>query len=96
MRGKIYKVKNLKNGKTYIGQSSRKKKDYDKYYGSGVAISKALKKYGKENFEKTTLFETRSQKKLDEAERHYIKKMKPDYNIAEGGRGITKPIKRKK
>lgn len=96
MKGRIYKVKNLKNGKTYIGQSSRKDEEYEKYYGSGVYISKALKKYGKENFKKTTLFETRSQKKLDEAEKHYIKKMKPDYNIAEGGKGNTKPIKRKK
>lgn len=46
--GYIYITTNLINNKIYIGQ---KKGIFDKsYLGSGVAILKAIKKYGKENF----------------------------------------------
>jgi hypothetical protein len=46
----IYITTNLINGKQYIG------KHYglinDDYFGSGILLQKALKKYGKENFKK--------------------------------------------
>ena len=51
----IYLTQNLINGKIYIGQST---KDSDKsinYYGSGRRFLKAIKKYGKENFQKIIL-----------------------------------------
>ena len=53
----IYKITNLVNGKYYIGKRHNKSQDplHDGYYGSGVAITKAIKKYGKENFKKEIL-----------------------------------------
>lgn len=48
----IYKTKNLLNGKYYIGKDA---KNDPYYYGSGIAIKAALKKYGKKNFIKETI-----------------------------------------
>ena len=45
----IYKITNLINGKIYIGQDSNDRLDY---FGSGLLIKRAIKKYGKENFNK--------------------------------------------
>lgn len=52
----IYYTKNKLNNKYYIG--IHKGDVYaDSYYGSGVAISNAIKKYGKQNFEITVISE---------------------------------------
>lgn len=45
----IYKITNTINGKFYIGKHSTKNIN-DSYMGSGVAIKRAIKKYGKDNF----------------------------------------------
>ena len=52
----IYKITNLLNGKSYIGQR-RFNKDIikDSYMGSGLALHFAFKKYGIENFKKEIL-----------------------------------------
>jgi hypothetical protein len=48
----IYKTTNLISGKIYIGRDC----DNDSnYYGSGKYYQRAEKKYGKENFRKTTI-----------------------------------------
>jgi len=44
----IYKITNLLNNKIYIGQYSRN--IFKKYWGSGILIIKAIKKYGWEIF----------------------------------------------
>lgn len=44
----IYVTENLLNGKIYVGQ---KKGSLDGYYGSGLLLKRALKKYGRDNFE---------------------------------------------
>ena len=50
----VYCTTNLINGKKYIGSH---KNNNDSYLGSGVYLAKAIKKYGKENFVRETLWE---------------------------------------
>ena len=54
----IYRITNLVNGKTYIGQHSYwdESNPMGKYFGSGILIKKAVKKYGKENFKREVLY----------------------------------------
>ena len=47
----VYKIRNLVNGKFYIGKHSTNDID-DNYFGSGIALMDAFKKYGKDNFKK--------------------------------------------
>lgn len=57
----IYKTTNTSNGKIYIGLHScdndclRSKDGFCEYLGSGTAITKAIKKYGKESFKREIL-----------------------------------------
>ena len=51
----IYKTTNLNNNKIYIGLSTKSVDESDGYYGSGILISKAIKKWGKDNFKKEIL-----------------------------------------
>jgi hypothetical protein len=86
----IYKVTNEINDKVYIGLSTVKSKYNRKnYYGSGLLIKKALKKYGKENFRKEILFESDNIEELKEMEIQLIRESnelgEDSYNIAEGG-----------
>ena len=50
----IYETKNLINGKLYRGCHKTDHLD-DGYLGSGTNFLKAVKKYGKENFERIIL-----------------------------------------
>jgi phosphate starvation-inducible PhoH-like protein len=50
----IYKITNLLNSKIYIGKDVSSD---PKYYGSGVIINNAIKKYGIENFLKENIIE---------------------------------------
>lgn len=85
----IYKTTNLINGRFYVGQDSH---NDSSYYGSGILLGSAIKKYGKENFKKEILCECQSKKELDEKEKFWIKKLKATrknigYNLTEGGTG---------
>lgn len=87
----IYRITNLINGKTYIGQHKYKKLD-DSYMGSGVYLAKAKKKYGIENFKKEILvFGIVRKDFIDLLEKEYIKFYrsigKAEYNITNGGEG---------
>ena len=52
MLEKVYYATNLINGKQYIGDHSTSDIEKDKYFGSGIAIKAAVKKYGLNNFKK--------------------------------------------
>jgi group I intron endonuclease len=83
----IYCIERIKTGKKYIGQHI----GYinDNYWGSGVAITQALKKYGKDEFKKYIL-EYCSIEDLNEREIYWIKFyntfLGEGYNRDNGGR----------
>lgn len=88
----VYKITNTINGKIYIGcHITLNPNDY--YFGSGLLITKAIKKYGKHNFSKEVLFVCPSRESMYKKEIELIKKYKPYYNIAEGGVGDFKVLK---
>ena len=84
----IYKITNLINNKVYIGQTNGKKIGY---FGGGFLLKKAIKKYGKENFNKEIIIKGNFNKELlNELEIHYINLYSPpntknSYNLAKGG-----------
>ena len=87
----IYRITNLINGKTYIGQHKYKDLN-DDYMGSGKCLKRAQAKYGIENFKKDILvFGIVKKSFIDLLEKEYIKFYrsigKAEYNIADGGEG---------
>ena len=87
----IYRIRNLINGKTYIGQHKYRKLS-DSYLGSGVLIKKAIKKYGRKNFKKEILeADIPTVELANDFEQMYIlferAKGKAEYNLADGGGG---------
>jgi len=91
---KIYYIINKINGKGYIGLTSKKGKEFEKYWGSGKLINRSIEKYGVENFEKFILANNiKSKKLLGELEIFYIKKLNTlainenGYNLSPGGYG---------
>ena len=87
----VYEITNKINGKKYIGKHSTNNLN-DKYMGSGVAISEAIKKYGIENFSKNILHLCDSEEESFKFELLEIEKVEATknslyYNIASGGKG---------
>lgn len=86
----IYKTTNKINGKYYIGMHKTNDLD-DGYLGSGTYFSRALKKYGIENFEREILEFCNSEEEMHKAEARYITEDvvndKNSYNIKLGGKG---------
>lgn len=84
----IYLTTNLINNKKYIGQHYGKIND--NYLGSGVLLTKAISKYGKDNFKKEILKVCQNADELNYWEKYYITyfdAVNNDeyYNLAEGG-----------
>ena len=65
----IYMTTNLINGKKYIGRDS---KNNPNYIGSGHALLRAIKKYGKQNFKKEILEECKTFEELEEREVYWL------------------------
>ena len=87
----IYRITNLINGKTYIGQHKYKKLN-DSYMGKGICIKAAIKKYGIENFKKEILvFNILKPEDADLLEKTFIASEREKvgiencYNISDGG-----------
>lgn len=86
---KIYKTTNLINGTIYIGQTKR---TTHSYIGSGYALKRAIKKYGKENFKRNNLQYCGNKQEADILEKYWIAFFRKSpgwqlYNIADGGQG---------
>jgi hypothetical protein len=88
--GYIYKVTNLINGRIYIGQ--RRGTFSPGYLGSGVLISKAVRRYGKRNFKLEVIAFASTRLMLDGLEMKHIFEHRQVfgneflYNIADGGK----------
>lgn len=89
--GFIYLTTNLLNGKIYIGQHEflANKKKNASYLGSGVYILRAIKKYGRKNFNRKVLRICYSVEELNDWESYYISLYNSTdasvgYNIATG------------
>ena len=93
MYGYIYLTINKVNHKTYVGQKKLITKTWDKdnYLGSGKHLKCAIKKYGRENFEKFLIQFCSTKEELDKQEifwiAEYRKRGLAQYNIADGGQG---------
>lgn len=86
MNGYIYKITNKINGKIYIGQHNGKN---PKYFGSGILLNPAIKKYGKNNFEREILEYHNNYDDLNDREEELIKyyncRVPNGYNLRAGG-----------
>ena len=85
----IYETINLINGKRYIGKDTH---NDNSYLGSGRILSKAIKKYGVENFKKVILESCNSIEELNDREKYWIKITNAQvsemyYNVGAGGEG---------
>lgn len=89
----VYKITNTLNGKLYVGRHTYTTLT-NSYYGSGIAIKKAIKKYGKEFFNKDILCICDTEDKLNEMEIFWIQKLgtytdRNGYNMTKGGEGMS-------
>lgn len=96
--GFVYITTNKINDKKYIGLHTNFNDDY---LGSGKVFSKALKKYGKENFERKIIYLAKDREELNLAEDLFIRSrnaIKSDlyYNLISGGGAPTIEGKAKK
>jgi hypothetical protein len=87
--GYIYKTTNLVNNRCYVGKKNKSEFDSG-YYGSGIALQLAIKKYGKQNFTVEVLHWATTIEELNQLEIKAIAEQKSInniYNIAVGGDG---------
>jgi group I intron endonuclease len=92
-------AKNIINNKLYIGKTittfKNRKQQHLRYafnYNSQTHFHRALRKYGKENFEWSIIKKCENEKELNETEIFYIdnfKSIKNGYNLTQGGEGST-------
>lgn len=86
----IYKTTNQINQKFYIGKHETFNLN-DGYLGSGIAITAAIKKYGKNNFNKEILYLSTNRDDMDLLEKKLVTEEvlanTMCYNIALGGQG---------
>lgn len=98
MFGYIYKTTNLINDKIYIGKHiwSDENSIDTKYFGSGIYLNNAIKKYGKNNFICEKIDTAECLEELNQKEKYYIKKYDAmnseiGYNLTRGGDGTYLP-----
>ena len=86
----LYEIRNNLNGKIYVGVHKTKVLD-DGYMGSGKVITRAIEKYGIENFTKTILEIFDSQEEMFAREKEIVTEeflsREDTYNLRIGGLG---------
>lgn len=87
--GFVYITTCLANGKRYLGQR-KFNKGWQNYIGSGNAFTKAVSRYGRENFTRSIIDICYSAEELNEAERAYslaldVVEDENYYNLVQGG-----------
>jgi len=91
MKHFIYKTTNTVNGRYYIGVHSTDNLD-DGYLGSGKLIKQAIKKHGRDCFDREVISFHETRKEAMEAEYLIITEEMIDgnlsYNMVQGGDGI--------
>lgn len=90
----IYEIRNIINGKRYIGCSKDITTRFNKHKSrlnnnkhKNSYLQNAYNKYGKANFEYNILFKLNSESKMYEKEKELISENDNLYNLAEGGLG---------
>ena len=92
--GYVYRITNLINGKTYIGQHKIvKNENWLSYMGSGRLIRYSIYKHGLDNFSKELVCYADSKKELNTLEKILIEKEllkgKSEYNINGSASGLS-------
>ena len=86
----VYKVTNTLNNFIYVGVHATNKLN-DNYLGSGSLILKAIKEFGRKNFNKEILFFCKSKEEMFEKEKEIVNldfiKREDTYNRVKGGIG---------
>ena len=92
----IYQITNTVDGKIYIGKTTKtieerfQRHAYNANAKSQTHLHRAIRKYGTEAFTITELESGfNSEDDLNEAEIRYISDLSPQYNMTEGGEGIS-------
>lgn len=91
--GFVYITSNNINGKKYIGKRAYDSAGkWESYLGSGILLTRALKRYGKDNFSRQIIDIAETSHDLCEKERYWISyfdavESNEFYNIAPGGDG---------
>jgi len=87
----VYETRNLVTGSIYVGVCKTTRPKFELYLGSGAVIRRAVRKYGRENFERTTLIEVETAEEAYLIEAAVVDEQwcaRDDvYNLKTGGRG---------
>jgi len=93
----VYKTTNTVTNKFYIGVHSTNNLN-DDYLGSGINLTRSIKKYGRDSFSREILFTFSSRDEASRKEREVVNEdfvnRRDTYNMSVGGLGYTGNYKR--
>jgi len=93
----IYKITNTVNGKIYVGKTTRtleRRWQEHRRASNDMPISRAIRKYGTENFKAAVIYHAMSEDDLNALEKRLISELQANnpsigYNVTEGGDGFS-------